>query len=93
MIRFLRYGAAAVRLYDSVARVQRRMGLAVVTQCLVAAVAIGGTALLAPIAGVEGVGIAYLVAVFVAAAVVAVPLIRGIRRLATATPDTEGGGR
>lgn len=79
-----------VVLYDSVARVQRRMTLAVSTQCLLAAIAIGGTWVLTPQYGVTGVGMAYLLAVVIGAAIVAVPLVRGFRRLATATPVREG---
>lgn len=77
-----------VVLYEALARVRRRMALAVVTQCVVAAVSIGGTVLLAPGWGIAGVGIAYLVAAVVGAVLVAGPLVRGLRRLA-AHPEGE----
>ncbi len=71
-----------ITLYDAVARVERRLTLAVVTQGLLTVLTVGGTAFLTPFLGVKGVGIAYLLAAVLCGVIVAGPLLRGFRRLA-----------
>jgi O-antigen/teichoic acid export membrane protein len=69
-------------LYDAVARIHRKLALAVFAHCLLAVVSVGGSALLVPAHGVAGVGIAYLTATAINAILLGGPLIRGFRHLA-----------
>ena len=92
-------------VYDGLARVYRRLTLAVVTQCLVTAVVIGSSAATTESLGVLGIGVSYLVAEVLAATILVVPLVRWLRELRInarrsdprptdlAVPDTVGGGR
>ncbi|WP_193561366.1 lipopolysaccharide biosynthesis protein [Mycolicibacterium hodleri] len=68
-------------VYDGLARVYRRLTLAVVTQCLVTAVVIGGSAAFTGSMGVLGIGMSYLAAEILAAAILVRPLIRWLREL------------
>ncbi|MET0701966.1 MAG: hypothetical protein ABWY93_20120 [Mycobacterium sp.] len=69
-------------LYDAVARIHRRLTLAVFAHCLLAVLSVAGSALLVPEHGVAGVGIAYLVATAINAILLGGPLINGFRHLA-----------
>jgi O-antigen/teichoic acid export membrane protein len=68
-------------VYDGLARVYRRLTLAVVTQCMVTAVIIGGSVATTPTLGVLGVGLSYLAAEALAALILFGPLIRWLREL------------
>ena len=68
-------------VYDGLARVYRRLTLAVVTQCLATAVVIGGSAATTGSLGVIGIGVSYLAAELLAAAILVGPLIRWLRKL------------
>ncbi len=67
-------------LFIGIARVQRRGRVIVVVQAAIAALTLGGTAVLLPRLGITGVGIAWLTAQLIVGAVVAVfglrPLLR-----------------
>jgi O-antigen/teichoic acid export membrane protein len=93
-------------VYDGLARVYRRLTLAVVTQCLVTAVVIGGSVVTTESLGVLGIGVSYLAAEVLAAAILVGPLIRWLRELRInsrrpsdprltdmAVPDAVGGVR
>jgi len=75
-------------VYDGLARVYRRLTLAVVTQILVTVVVIGGSILTAPSQGVLGVALSYLLAEALAAVILVGPLIRWLRELRAASPAT-----
>ncbi len=68
-------------VYDGLARVYRRLTLAVVTQTLVTVVVIGGSMATARSMGVFGVALSYLLAEALAAAILVGPLIRWLRQL------------
>lgn len=68
-------------VYDGLARVYRRLTLAVVTQCLTTVVIIAGSLVLTDSIGVAGVGWAYLVAEVLTAVILLGPLISWLRRL------------
>ncbi|WP_072688122.1 lipopolysaccharide biosynthesis protein [Rhodococcus marinonascens] len=68
-------------VYSGLARVYRRLALAVVTQCLAAAVIIVGSVVLSASIGVAGVGWAYLAAETLTAVILAGPLISWLRQL------------
>lgn len=68
-------------LYDGLARVQRRMKLAVVVQVVATAIIIVGSVALSSTLGIAAVGWAYLAAEAFGAIVLIVPLIRWIREL------------
>ncbi|MCV7423758.1 lipopolysaccharide biosynthesis protein [Mycobacterium yunnanensis] len=73
-------------VYVGLARVHRRLTLAVLTQCLVTVVVIGGTAMTTGTLGVRGVGVSYLVAEALAAVVLIGPLVRWLLELNTNSP-------
>ncbi|AII05285.1 O-antigen/teichoic acid export membrane protein [Rhodococcus wratislaviensis] len=68
-------------VYDGLARVYRRLTLAVVTQCLATVVIIVGSLVFSSSIGVAGVGWAYLAAETLTAVILAGPLISWLRRL------------
>lgn len=68
-------------VYDGLARVYRRLTLAVTTQCLVTVVVIGGAAATTGSLGVLGIGVSYLAAEVLAATILVGPLIRWLREL------------
>ncbi|MEU0496666.1 lipopolysaccharide biosynthesis protein [Mycobacterium sp. NPDC006124] len=68
-------------VYDGLARVYRRLTLAVMTQCMVTAVVIVGSAVTTKPLGVLGIGVSYLAAEILAAAILIGPLIRWLREL------------
>lgn len=79
-------------LYDGLARVQRRMRLAVAVQVASTAIIIVGSLTLSDSLGIASVGWAYLAAEAFGAVVLIVPLIRWIRELSQRgrTPPTDG---
>lgn len=68
-------------LYDGLARVRRRMRLAVIVQVVATSIIIGGSIGLSSSMGIAAVGWAYLVAEAFGAVVLIVPLTRWIREL------------
>jgi O-antigen/teichoic acid export membrane protein len=76
-------------VYGGLARVYRRLTLAVATECVVTAVIIGGTAATTGSMGVLGVGLSYLVAEAVATMILLGPLIRWLRELGNGSQPTE----
>lgn len=68
-------------LYDGLARVRRRMALAVVVQIAATIIIIVGALALSPRMGIAGIGWAYLAAEAFGAVVLLVPLIRWLRSL------------
>lgn len=75
-------------VYDGLARVYRRLTLAVITQLLATAVVIGGSIATAHSLGVRGIALSYLIAEALAAAILIGPLIRWLRQL-TSTDDEQ----
>lgn len=67
--------------YDGLARVHRRLRLALVMQCVATAVIVVGTFVTTSRMGVDGVGYSFLLAQFVSAAVLLVPLLKWLREL------------
>jgi O-antigen/teichoic acid export membrane protein len=65
--------------YIAIARVQQQMGRVVILQSLSAAVVVTLALVLVHPLGISGIGVAYLVAEAIGAAVVAIPLIRFFR--------------
>ncbi len=78
-------------VYDGLARVYRRLILAVVTQCLVTAVVIGGSAALTGSLGVLGIGVSYLAAEVMAAVILVGPLFRWLRELRISSRRSDPG--
>ncbi|BBY27921.1 lipopolysaccharide biosynthesis protein [Mycolicibacterium sediminis] len=76
-------------LYDGLARVHRRLTLAVVTQCAVTAVVIGGSVAFTPSLGVLGIGVSYLAAEVLAAVILVGPLVRWLRELRTQRSEAD----
>lgn len=74
-------------LYDGLARVRRRMRLAVVVQVAATTIIIGGSIALSSSMGIAAVGWAYLAAEAFGALVLIVPLIRWIRELSAGSDD------
>jgi len=70
-------------VYDGLARIDRRLGIAVVTKCLSTAVVIVGTLVFTRSAGVAGVGWAYLSAEVVTVLILSGPLVASLCRLRT----------
>ncbi|MFT3877631.1 MAG: hypothetical protein QM708_14610 [Propioniciclava sp.] len=68
-------------LYAGVARVTRRLKLAMVMQVLTTVLVVGGVVLIIDRFGLNGIGYSYLVVEAVAAAILAVPTWRTIRRM------------
>ncbi|WP_415975849.1 lipopolysaccharide biosynthesis protein [Rhodococcus sp. 077-4] len=68
-------------LYDGLARVRRRMRLAVVVQIAATIIIVTGSLTLSPSLGIAGIGWSYLAAEAFGAIVLLVPLIRWIRDL------------
>ncbi|MEJ2864289.1 lipopolysaccharide biosynthesis protein [Actinomycetospora flava] len=66
-------------LYSALARVHRRLRLAVAVQIIMTVTIVGGCVLLVPTMGLPGIGLAYVVTEAVAGAIVLVPLIRLLR--------------
>ncbi|MBM9469355.1 lipopolysaccharide biosynthesis protein [Nakamurella leprariae] len=66
-------------LYGALARIHRKLRLAVVLQTVVTIAQITGCLLLVPRLGVPGVGVSYVIAEVAAAMIVAVPLVRWVR--------------
>ncbi len=75
-------------LYDGLARVQRRMRLAVVVQVFATSIIIVGSVTLSSSLGIAAIGWAYLAAEGFGAIVLIVPLIRWIRELSHRGDDT-----
>ncbi len=67
--------------YDGLARVHRRLRLALAMQCVSTAVIVCGTFAMTSHMGVDGVGYAFLLAQFISAAILLVPLLRWLREL------------
>ncbi|MFI8565658.1 lipopolysaccharide biosynthesis protein [Rhodococcus sp. NPDC078407] len=81
-------------LYDGLARVRRRMRLAVIVQVVATSIIIGGSIGLSSSMGISAVGWAYLAAEAFGALVLIVPLIRWIRELSAGgdgRPGDDGG--
>jgi O-antigen/teichoic acid export membrane protein len=79
--------AVVSTVYGALARIRRRLRLAVVMQVLSALVLVIGTYLLAAPFGLPGIGIAYLLAEALALALVVVPTVRIVREMrAEASP-------
>lgn len=68
-------------LYAGVARVARRLRLAMVMQILTAVVAVSGTALTIDHFGLNGIGYSYLAVEMISTVILVVPAVRMIRRL------------
>ena len=79
-------------LYDGLARVQRRMRLAVVVQVVATSIIIVGSLALSDSLGIAAVGWAYLAAEAFGAIVLIVPLIRWIRELSQRGGTPPSGG-
>jgi O-antigen/teichoic acid export membrane protein len=79
-------------LYDGLARVQRRMRLAVIVQVIATAIIITGSLALSDSLGIAAVAWAYLAAEAFGAVVLIIPLIRWIRELSRRgqAPPTDG---
>lgn len=74
-------------LYDGLARVRRRMRLAVIVQVVATSIIIVGSLALSPALGIAAVGWAYLAAEAFGAAVLIVPLVRWIREMSRSRPE------
>lgn len=77
-------------LYDGLARVRRRMRLAVIVQVVATSIIIGGSIGLSSSMGITAVGLAYLAAEAFGAIVLIVPLIRWIRELSAGSNGDSG---
>ncbi len=77
-------------LYDGLARVRRRMRLAVIVQVVATSIIIGGSIGLSSSMGIAAVGWAYLAAEAFGALVLIVPLIRWIRELSAGSNGRPG---
>ncbi len=77
-------------LYDGLARVRRRMRLAVIVQVVATSLIIGGSIGLSSSMGIAAVGWAYLAAEAFGALVLIVPLIRWIRELSAGSNGQSG---
>ena len=79
-------------LYDGLARVQRRMRLAVIVQVIATTIIIAGSLALSDSLGIAAVAWAYLAAEAFGAVVLIIPLIRWIRELSRRgqAPPTDG---
>ncbi|WP_200936645.1 lipopolysaccharide biosynthesis protein [Rhodococcus sp. Leaf278] len=77
-------------LYDGLARVRRRMRLAVIVQVVATSIIIGGSIGLSSSMGIAAVGWAYLAAEAFGALVLIVPLIRWIRELSAGSNGQPG---
>ena len=78
---------AVVVGYYSIAQLVRRLRWMLVTQVLIVALTLTGTALLVPCFGITGVGLAVAIAMAVALAVIAVPLRTDLALLRSTPPD------
>ncbi|TXG91845.1 lipopolysaccharide biosynthesis protein [Rhodococcus rhodnii] len=84
--------AIVALVYNALARVTRRLRLAVGVQLLVAVVVLGGSALFLPEHGIRAIGWSYVVAEALAAVVLVVPLRRMLRSAAQPIGAASGAG-
>ncbi|WP_440712341.1 lipopolysaccharide biosynthesis protein [Gordonia sp. FQ] len=75
-----------VTFYYTIAQLHRRLRLMLVSQVLIVAVTVGGAYLLVPRIGLVGAGLASLTASCLALAVVALPLVHGVRAIFDEVP-------
>ena len=81
---------AVMTIYTALARLQRRLRLAVTSQVVLGGVVVAGSILSTPRWGIDGVGYTYLVAEFVCTAILLGPTIALVRSFgSTSTPPTE----
>ena len=81
---------AVMTIYTALARLQRRLRLAVTSQVVLGVVVVAGSILSTPRWGIDGVGYTYLVAEFVCTAILLGPTIALVRSFgSTSTPPTE----
>ena len=81
---------AVMTIYTALARLQRRLRLAVTSQVVLGVVVVAGSILSTPRWGIDGVGYTYLVAEFVCTAILVGPTIALVRSFgSTSTPPTE----
>ena len=81
---------AVMTIYTALARLQRRLRLAVTSQVVLGVVVVAGSILSTPRWGIDGVGYTYLVAEFVCTAILVGPTIALVRSFgSTPTPPPE----
>ncbi|MFA5711603.1 alpha/beta fold hydrolase [Mycolicibacterium sp.] len=80
---------AVLSIYTAMARLRRRLRLAVTVQLFGAILIICGVAYTTPIWGIDAVGYAYLSAELISVAIVAVPTFRHVRRALRSSTPTE----
>lgn len=79
---------ALFTIYASLARLQRRLRLAVIVQIMIGVIVVSGIMVTTPRWGIDAVGYTYLAAELTGTLIIALPLIRLLRRVWTTPSDT-----